>query len=131
MSNDIGTGWVKDLSALVDSCDLEDVLDQLVLIVVFVLVKGWESSIIILSAFEPSVGFVDFLSIGSKRVISGHFLVHDTVQKQEHGSVIYVRSILELLTIRNTTIRLDRGIDHELNSRMELFDVFSGFQKGQ
>ena len=125
MSNDIGARWVKDLSALVNSCDLEDVLDQLVLIVVFVLVEGWESSIIILSAFEPSVCSVDLLSVGSKRVISGHFLVHDTIQKQEHGSVINVRSILELLTIRDTAIGLDSGVDHELNSGMELFDVFS------
>jgi hypothetical protein len=131
MSNNIGTRWVKDLCAFVDACNLEDVLDQLVLVIVFVFVEGWESSVIILRAFEPSVGSVDFLGVGSKGVISGHFLVHDTVQKQEHGSVINVRCVLKFLSIRDTTIGLDRGVDHELDSGMELFDVFSCFQKGQ
>jgi hypothetical protein len=84
-----------------------------------------------LGAFEPSVGSINLLGVGSERVISGHFLVHDTVQEQKHSSVINVWSVLKLLAVWNTAIWLDRSVYHELNDGMELLNVLSGLQKSQ
>ena len=127
MSYNIRAGRIEDLSAFVDFGNLENELDQLVLFIVFILVKSGKAAVVVLRAFEPCVSAVNFLGISSKRIISSHFFVHHTVQEQQHGRVINIRCILELLSVGDTSVGLDGCVDHELDCGVELLDIFASF----
>ncbi len=131
MPNNVSTRRIKNLCTFVDFSYLKNSFDEFVLFIIFVLVKSWKTTVVILGTFKPCVSSIDLLGISPKRVSSFHVFVHSTIKKKKHCSVINIWSILKLMTVRNTAIRLNSIIDHKLDSGVKLFNIFTSLQKSQ
>lgn len=111
VTNDIRAGRVKDFSTLVDPSDFKEQLNKLVLLIVLVLVEGWEATVFVLGGSEPGVGSFDLMLVCPKRVVSSHRPAHYSIEEQEHGRIINVGRVLQLLSVRNAAVGLHCCVD--------------------
>lgn len=79
MANYIGTGGIENLRTFINFRQFEDAFDKLILVIVFVFIKGGKSSIPVLIASKPFVGSYYLVLIGSKICSSWNRSPHFTV----------------------------------------------------
>lgn len=64
MAYDVGAGGIKDFSAFIDPSPFKYLLNYLVLIIVFVSIECWETTIRILVTLYPIKGSIYLFLIG-------------------------------------------------------------------
>ena len=107
VSHDVCAGRVEYLCALIDFGGPKQKFDEGKLIIVFVLIEGRESSIVVLVGPRPSVRSVDLVLEEMPESSSCEVLLHLSVEDEQHSGVVDVGSVFKLLAIGNASVLLD------------------------
>ena len=130
MPHDVRTRRVEYLSTFVDLSHPEDKRPKFILPVVLVFVECRETSIIILSAPHPRITSINFFEIIVVKLAPLVKFLQLSVQNKQHSSIINIRCILELMTIRNPAVRLDSSFNQIAQSWMQFLRSLSSFKQG-
>lgn len=131
MADDIRTRWVKNLCTFIDFSEPEDKLYQRILIVVFVLIEGRETTITVLIVLHPTISLIQTLRVQLKERSSFVMLHHFANDCHQHACIINIRNVLEFLSIGNPSILLQLVIDQVFNNWMQFLRGFARLKQGK
>lgn len=125
MANDIRARRVEDFCAFVDFSEPEDELYQRILIVILVLIESRKAAISILVVPDPIISLVQALRVHLEERSSFVMLFHFAKYGHQHACIVNVWSVLEFLSIRNSSIFLKFVDDKVLNNWMQFLRGFT------
>ena len=125
MANDIRARRVENFCAFVDFSEPEDELYQRILIVILVLIESRKTAISILVVPDPIISLVQALRVQLEERSSFVMLFHFAKYCHQHACIVNVWSVLEFLSIRNSSIFLKFVNDQVLNNWMQFLRGFT------
>ena len=107
VSNDVCAGRVEYLCTLIDFGGPKQKFDEGKLIIIFVLIEGRESTIVILIGPYPGVSSIGLVLEEMLKLSSCEVLLHLSVEDEQHSGVVDVGSVFKLLSVGNASVLLD------------------------